>query len=70
MRRGLIALAIGWLAWFYWFSRAALIAVATLAVAFVLFLALRSTYRLLQTGSGVYRHLWLRILFSLARRIV
>ncbi len=70
MRHGLIALAIGWLAWFYWFSRAALVAIVSLAVAFILFIALRSTYRVLRAGSGVYRHLCLRLLLLLARRIV
>ena len=70
MRHGLIALTVGWLAWFYWFSRAALLAIVTLTVAVALFLAIRSAYRVAQMGSGFYRNFCLRLLFSLARRIV
>jgi hypothetical protein len=70
VRQGLIALTIGWLAWFYWFSRAALLAIVTLTLAFALFLALRSAYRVTQAGSGIYRTFCHRLLLSLARRIV
>lgn len=70
VRHGLIALAVGWLAWFYWFSRAALLTTIAVAVLFVLFLSLHSTYRLIRAGSEFYRNVALKLLLSLARRVL
>ncbi len=70
MQRGLVALAIAWLAWFYWFSRAALLMIVTAVVGLILFLLLRTGLRMLQAGGGVYRQFCLRLLLSLARRVV
>lgn len=70
MQRGLLALAVAWLAWFYWFSRAAILAIATVAAGLILLLLVRTTLRMLQAGGGVYRQLCLRLLLSLVRRVV
>jgi hypothetical protein len=67
---GIVALAIAWLAWMYWFSRAALLAMATLAVGLLLLLAIQLAYRMLRTGESLYRHLSLQLLLSLARRLI
>ena len=63
-------MAIAWLAWFYWFSRAALLTIATVATGYILLLLFRTSVRMLQAGGGVYRQLCLRLLLSLARRVV
>lgn len=70
VQRGLLALAVAWLAWFYWFSRAALLTIATVAAGLVLLLLFRTTLRMLRAGGSVYRQLCLRLLLSLARRVV
>lgn len=70
LKRGVVALAFAWLAWFYWFSRAALLTIITVAVGVVLFLGFRTALRMLQAGGGIYRQFCLRLLLSLARRMV
>ena len=70
MQRGLFALAVAWLAWFYWFSRAALLTIATIAAGFVFLMLVRTALRMLRAGGGVYRQFCLRLLLSLARRVV
>ena len=70
VKRGVVALAFAWLAWFYWFSRAALLTIITIAVGVVLFLGFRTALRMLQAGGGIYRQVCLRLLLSLARRMV
>lgn len=70
VRRGLVALAIAWIAWCYWFSRAALLVMVTLVAGILVLLLARFAVRMLKSGRGVYRYLWLRGLLLLARRVV
>lgn len=70
VRGGIIALAAAWLAWLYWFSRAALLVSVTLAAGLLIWLSVRWAYRTLSGGRDLFRHLGLRVLLTLARRLV
>lgn len=68
--RGIVALAVAWLAWLYWFSRAALLTLAAVGVGVAILVAVRTARQFFRSGHGLFRQFGLRVLLTLARRMV